>query len=64
MKDNNHASNDLESSDNLEELMLKQDETNYVEHTEERLNDVYNEERYCKVKCNMLVSYLPVQRFF
>ena len=52
------------SSDNLEELMLKQDETNYVEHTEERLNDVYNEERYCRVKCNMLVSYLPVQRFF
>lgn len=59
----NHASNDLESSDNLEELMLKQDETNYVEHTEERLNDVDNEERYCKVKGNMLVSYLPVQRF-
>lgn len=51
------------SSDNLEELMLKQDETNYVEHTEERLNDVDNEERYCKVKGNMLVSYLPVQRF-
>ena len=44
--------------------MLKQDETNYVEHTEERLNDVYNEERYCRVKVNMLVSYLPVQRFF
>ena len=60
----NHASNDLESSDNLEELMLKQDETNYVEHTEERLNDVYNEEHYCRVKGNMLVSYLPVQRFF
>ena len=52
------------SSDNLEELMLKQDETNYVEHTEERLNDVYNEEHYCRVKGNMLVSYLPVQRFF
>lgn len=49
----------------LDALMLKQYETDYVEqlHIEERLNDVNNEERYCKVKGNMLVSYLPVQRF-
>ena len=55
----------FESETDLETLMLKQDESNYVEklHIEERLNDVYNEERYCKVKGNMLVSYLPVQRF-
>lgn len=52
---------DLETDN--EKLLLKQDETDYIERIDERLNDVYNEERYCKVKGNMLVSYLPVQRF-
>ena len=56
-------SDENETDLDLETLMLKQDETNYVEHIEERLNDVDNEERYCKVKGNMLVFYLPVQRF-